>query len=79
MYNVIIENEMMKMMIRDENKLNLNFLSKIDSAISDFSLMTDHVQLDIASLISKIYRDFQIRVYDVKNKRYMHHKINFAK
>jgi hypothetical protein len=67
MHSTTIKKNVLDVIARDEDHEDQ---ITIDHKMIDFS------ELNVASLISAIFKDSQRRSFDIKNRRYIHHNMN---
>jgi hypothetical protein len=69
MHIVTIEQNMLNVMIRDKDH---------DDQIMIDHEMTDFFELNVALLLFVVFRNSQRRLFKIKNRRYIHHNMNFV-
>jgi hypothetical protein len=67
MHSATTEKNVLNVMIRDEDQEDQ---ITIDHEMIDFS------KLNVASLISAIFKDLQRRSFNIKNRRYIYHNMS---
>lgn len=74
MHNVTIKNKIMKIIIREKNKFNFEYVLQTNAITIDKLFAIKYNFVDN----KKTFRESQMRFYNVKNKRYIHHQITLT-